>query len=780
MLWMSALGIQPTNARELVEREDALAALESAFDQAAAGNGGLVLVTAEAGGGKTALVERFRESRSRPTRVLCGACDALFTPRPLGPFHDIGLDAGDEFAALLGGGAAPYQVASLLLELLDRSAPTVLVIEDAHWADEATVDVLRLLVRRIASQKALIVVTYRDEAIDSSHPLRLMLGELVPGVAVTRVSLPPLTRDAVEQLAEPSDIDPGELYRVTGGNPFFVTEILASGGAEMPATVRDAVLARAARLTPGARTVLEAVAIAPQQAELWLVEALSGEIDGRLDECMASGMLVPTGGAVAFRHELARLAVEGSLTAARKLSLHRVALEALSARDDADVDVARAAYHADEAQDQGAVLRFAPAAGAQAASRGAHREAAEQYARALRYSHGLPRDELADLLKRYSSECYLTDQADETIDALRKARECYRELGDGVKEGETLTMLSNILWCPGRAAEALQTAAEAVEMLEQFPPGRELASAYSNLATRRWTTGDGEGAHRWGARALELAERIDDPDTLCKALFAAGGSERAERAIEIAARNGLPGQIAFGYLLLAGDASHHRAYDKADAYIDRGLTCCTEHGNHLMRLYLLALRALTELERGLWAEAAESASAVLRERMVSTFPRTRALVVLALVRARRGDPDVHPLLDEARDLSSPTAEPGRITPVAVARAEVAWLGGDFSRVSEVTGEALELAVQTSAVRAIGELQVWRRRAGIEEASLPRNRGAVRARARRRSRRGERTLGRAWLPVRVRPHARTDRQRGGASHGAGRVPRGSVPGRSRRS
>ena len=300
---MSLLDEPQALVAQLVEREHALAELDAAFEQASAGQGRMVLVTAEAGGGKTALIERFCAARVGSARVLRGACDALFTPRPLGPIQDVALKLGPVLTDLLIREVTPYQVAGALFEGMQRRQPTILVIEDVHWADKATLDVLRLLARRIATARVLIVLSYREEVVDAAHPLRVMLGELSPGLAVARVRLGPLTLDGVAQLAEPSGVDPERLHRVTGGNPFFVTEVLASGKHEIPPTVRDAVLARAARLTPPARRLLEAVSIMTPHAELWLVEALSGEIDVKVDECIAAGMLVSESGIVAFRHE---------------------------------------------------------------------------------------------------------------------------------------------------------------------------------------------------------------------------------------------------------------------------------------------------------------------------------------------------------------------------------------------------------------------------------------------------------------------------------------------
>ena len=266
-----------------------------------------MLVAGEAGVGKTVLIRRFTADQ-RDVRVITGACDPLFTPHPLSPLLDIATAVGGELEQVVGGGRVPREVAIALVNELRRKKPTILVVEDIHWADEATLDVLRLLGRRIDQVPALVLVTYRDDELTRGHPLRVVLGNLQASEGIARLKLAPLSATAVAQLAEPYGIDALELHHKTGGNPFFIAEVLAAGRNQIPDTIRDAVLARVARLSHGAQALAEAVAVVPPQAELWLLEALAANEMDRLEECMAMGILVPQVDAVAFRHELARLA----------------------------------------------------------------------------------------------------------------------------------------------------------------------------------------------------------------------------------------------------------------------------------------------------------------------------------------------------------------------------------------------------------------------------------------------------------------------------------------
>jgi class 3 adenylate cyclase/tetratricopeptide (TPR) repeat protein len=710
-------------ADELLERSDALSTLaDSLAAVTGTGRGQLVLVSGEAGVGKTALLRRFSDDRRGSARILWGSCDPLFTPRPLGPLLDVAEVAGGELAEVVQEGR-PHAVASALMRELGSRATTILVLDDVQWADEATLDVLGLLGRRIEAAPALVLLSYRDDELDRAHPLRMVLGALATGPAVRRLEIAPLSRDAVGHLAEPHGVDADELFSKTAGNPFFATEALAAGEAELPHTVRDAVLARAARLSPPAAALLDAVAVAPPHVELWLLEALAGDVIDSLDECLASGVLAHAPDGVAFRHELARVAVEESLPPNRRLLLHRKALAELADPPSGTPDLERLAHHADGAGDGSAVLRFAPAAAARAAALGAHREAAAQYARALQFADSLAPRERAELLALRSHECYLTDQSDEAIDALKKAIECHRGLGDMRKEGDSLRRLANILWCPGRTAEADEAAREAVMVLEQLPPAQELAMAYATRAQLRNDLDDSDGAVAWGTRALELAQRVDATETMIHALNTIGttellagsmnGLEKLERSLQLGQRAGSAEHVGRAFVHLVGAGTRLRTYELADRYLDQGLAYMREQGLDLWRLYLLAFRARIELDRGHWSEAVDSAALVLQKRLISTYPRIQAFVVLGLVRARRGEPDAQSPLDDALALGEPTNELPRIAPVAAARAEAAWLAGDREGVGAATDDAFELALRRGSAWPIGELAYWRWRAGLD-------------------------------------------------------------------
>src|SRR5215469_12061766 len=456
----------------LLEREAQLASLGEYAGEARQGDGRLVLIAGEAGAGKSALVEHAQRGLPGATWHW-GACDGLCTPRPLGPLFDIARTLGGELLELCRADAPREELFSALVRQV--SAPGelhVLVVEDIHWADEATIDLLRFLGRRIRDVPVLLLATYRDEGLTATDPLRIALGDLATQRSVRRISLPPLSADAVAVLADGSGLDPVALYRLTGGNPFYVSEAVQAGMSEVPASARDAVLARAARLGSGSRAVLDAAALIGTRVELVLLEAVAGCPPSAVDELLASGLLAADGMTLQFRHEIARLAVEGAVAAHRHGAIHArtlAALQALGCDDDA-----RMAFHAEAAGDGPAALRHASAAARRAAALASHREAAAQFERALRFADPADPAAAAGLYDGFAYEASLLDRWQEAADARERALALWRDVGDRLREGDTLRWLACSLCSLSRGDEAIAAARAAIALLGPLGPTAEL------------------------------------------------------------------------------------------------------------------------------------------------------------------------------------------------------------------------------------------------------------------------------------------------------------------
>jgi DNA-binding CsgD family transcriptional regulator/tetratricopeptide (TPR) repeat protein len=705
---------------ELLEREHFLGELEAILSDVAAGNGRFVLVSGEAGIGKTSLVERFSEAHKRQARVLWGACDALFTPRPLGPLYDIAHQTQGALLSRLEDEAPRASIfAAVLDELENARLPTIAVTEDVHWADEATLDLLKFLGRRINRINSMLVVTYRDDEVGADHPLRLVLGDL-PHRSVARLRLPPLSEAAVTRLAEGAGRRVEDLYEVTGGNPFFVTEALESKVAGVPVTVHDAVLSRAARLSPHARAVLELVSVVPARTEMRLLYDTISPATSMLEECISAGMLRVEGEAIAFRHELARRALEDSLAAPRRQSLHQLILKALLNRGEPSL-LARIVHHAAQAGDTAAVLKYAPIAARQSSALNAHRESASHYQIALRYADSLPPEEQARLFECRSYECYLTDQMEEALEARREALKIWKQLHDKRRQGDNLRWMSRLTWFLGRTREAEEHSVEAVTILESLPPGPELAMAYSNRAQLHMLADQTEQAVLWGVRAIGLAEGLGATETLVHALnnvgtaeMSAGNEEgraKLEESLRLALRDNLEEHAARAFTNLAASAVKDRNHSLARRYLDSGIAYTTEHDLDSWKLYMTTWRARSHFDQGDWDSAADDAAFVLGHYRVSAITKIPALAVLGHVRVRRGDPDAARLLDEARELAIQTGEPQRIAPVASARAEFAWLKGELEEVLDEARFVLEIARDHYDPWLQGEFAFWMWRAG---------------------------------------------------------------------
>jgi class 3 adenylate cyclase/DNA-binding CsgD family transcriptional regulator len=702
--------------RQLIERGDFLASLQSLLGEALGGSGRLVLLGGEAGVGKSALAAALTAAAAGRV-VRRGCCDNVTTAEALGPL----VDALPELAGVLEGeaGVSRFRLFQHVRELLSQ-APMLLVLEDVHWADEATLEVLRFVGRRLAGTQLMILATFRSEEVGGDHPLTVVLGDLATMPGVVRMQLPALTVSGVRQLLERagSALDANEVYQRTSGNPFYVTEVLAAGAEHVPPTVRDAVLAQVSRLSPAGRDVIAAAAVLGWRAEVDLLAEMSEQPLAAVDECLRRGVLVADGDTVGFRHELARLAVEGSLPRAQRAGVHARALARLTARGSGDDR--RLAHHAAGCGDRAAVFRHAPLAAARAARLGAHREAAEQFQLALRH-HDMPDRRRAILLEQLSYECYLTDQLERGRASRLEALEIHQQGNDALAIGTSQRWLSRLSWMLGRNADSERYATAAVATLEPLGPGRELAMAYSNLAQLRMLAGDTVEVARWGTEAIELARRLGDRETETHALNNVGtalalvgdlaeGRARLTQSLDLAITRDAHEHAARAYNNLGNVEVENRMFSDADRHLRTGIAYCTGRDLDHWRLIMVASLARSLAEQGQYAAAEQCVAEVMRYPGTSPPTRVDALAVAGPLAARRGG-DGTAALDEALPIAVRSGEAQVLVPVALARAEAAWIAGRLSDIAAEVDQAWPAAVAHPRPWELGGLSWWLHAAG---------------------------------------------------------------------
>jgi DNA-binding CsgD family transcriptional regulator len=705
---------------ELLERDAELENMEATLQRAAQGRGSIILVSGEAGIGKSRLVDEFLR-RVKDRAITCwAACDDLVTPTALGPFR--------ELARLIGG--APAQAAAipgisqgelfpLLLEALSAARrPMLLVVEDAHWADAASLDGLKYLGRRIGRIGAVLVITYRDDEVGAQHPLRFVLGEF-PTDVVLRIPLGPLSPAAVARLAGLAGYSVNEVQAACRGNPFLLTEFLSSGEGRVPASVVDSISARLAHCSPQARALLEIAAVVPGRCERAVLTALLPETEGPLEEAREHGLLDYDLAAAWFRHDLARRAAEHLLSPQRRRDLHRALLSVLVP---GGADPARIVHHAEEAADVEALIRFAPLAARQARAAAAHREAVDHYRRLVPHLDRFTAAERADLLAEYTVECYLTDDQPAALDAAERALELRRSLRDADGEGEMLRWLSRLHWWLADPAKAAHAAGAAREVLEPLGPSAGLAMAYSNLAQLHMLAQEQELAVTWATKAIATARKVGDMPALTHALNNLGsarlrvgdlqGRTLLEESLALARREGLDEHAARAFSNLSWTALDYREYERAASYLEVGLALAADRGLEGYVSYLTAQRARLHLDRGEWDQAEADARWVLARPEAPGITSLPALTVLARVRSRRGAPDAAKLLEQVWDAARLTGELQRIAPVAVARAEFAWLRDDRAGILAAIRPALALTAARQRQPWVGdEIAFWLWRAG---------------------------------------------------------------------
>ena len=694
----------------LTERDEPLDLLTDHARAALRGRGSVVLVTGDAGIGKTVLLRELVERTRAELGALWGMCDSLSTPRPLGPLRDV---AGTLGLSLAG---AQHEIFAAAVAAL-RAKPRVFVVEDLHWADEATLDLVRFLARRIAELPLLLVVSYRDP-LPAGHPLVGVLGDLVAAPGARRLPLAPLSQAAVGEILAGHGIDAAEVHRRTAGNPFYVSQIVAQPDSPLPGTVRDAVLARVAGLAASARHSLELLSCTPEAVGRELLAAL-GVTPTTVGVLCGTGLVDPVGNGVVFRHEIARSAILEAVPPGTEPALHTAMITALEA---VGAEPSLLAHHAVAAGDSARILEYAPAAGAQASRSGAHRESVAFYETAL----AVATDPAvrAGLLEAVSEELYLTDRLRAAIAAREQALELRRELGDHAAVGAAHSAISHFSWYAADRAATEAHDRAAIEVLTEAGLPAPLGFALAHHALLAAQIGDLAEARRAAAEVERIADGLDDPAHTAALLrgtaaigvsvarLAAGDTEvradlLAASEVGVRYRQDMLATMPMSNLCTL-DVAQGRLAD-AEASIAHALELSTARDTPICTSLQTGVRARLRFLQGRWDEAEQDARTVLS---ASDLPLSRVWphLVLGLLLARREAPPENPHLDEMWRLATGLDVPGMLAPAAGSLAENSWITRTPDpRLGSAPVAALAEREYPGREAVVEQLGRWRRR-----------------------------------------------------------------------
>jgi DNA-binding CsgD family transcriptional regulator len=696
----------------LLERDRELDVLTRAMAGAGRGLGSGVAVVGEPGAGKTALVSAACD-RVHGIRLLRGGCDPLVTPRPLGPFRDLvtELDGLDRDTALAAICEATYDAL--------RAEPTVLVVEDLHWVDAASVEVLRFLVRRLETAPYTIVVTYRDDEVGPQHSARPLLGDFAGLEQLATLRLAPLSVDAVADLLGGARLEPAHVHRLTGGNPFFVAEVAKEPDRPLPATVRDAVLARTAEIDAADLEVLQLAAAAPDHLDDRVMPPLGVDLP-TLHRLFDTGLLQRDRYGLVFRHELARLAVESTIPSGGAARLHSRLLDALETIEPRDPAVLT--HHAVAATDARRARTYADEAAQQAARAGSHTEAVAFLQIALDHlGHGRL-VERAQLLTRLAEQQYLTSRLDSAIASVTATFALWREVGDpeGLSAAHAACAVYEYYNARRRQAE---DHAERAAALVRERPGLEYGDARATRGYLAYHRSDYGLAEQCRADAAQIAAQVGDEPLGMRSLLVGavtalalgepGARENCVSVIEAARAAGLDELASTGYSNLVYLDVEHRRLAAAERVLEESLAFALERDIPICHHWQTGVRSRLRFLRGRWEASLEDAADALGRAgmpLANVWPH----VVSALIAMRRGETgDAH--LEAAWELAERLDEPLRRLPVLAALAERMWLTGrPDDRVTKVAPLEIDGAERSSATPWVaGDLAVWLWRLGID-------------------------------------------------------------------
>jgi DNA-binding CsgD family transcriptional regulator/tetratricopeptide (TPR) repeat protein len=697
---------------QLLERDAPLARLGAAMAAARRGQGRIVSLEGEAGIGKSALTLAFADSCRETSRVHVGGCEHLTTPEPLGPLRDIARESQGRFSVSPLGSLATYE--GLLRLLTGGKGPALLVLEDIHWADDATLDALRFLGRRIRGAPVVVLVTFRNDEPDSQGRLASLWADM-PRDARERIELLPLSIEAVGQLASREGRISREVYEATGGNPFHVTEYLAAEGEGVPRSVQEVTVARAGRLSAHARRTLECASIFPRQIDEQTLRLIAGDAEhAGVEECLASGMLNAREGALAFRHELARRAINEAMSPLHRRELHAAALDLLRNRSDARA--AEIAHHAEQAGAFAELTLYAIRAAEEAGRLGAYREAVAHLTRAIEHGGGLSDGERAQLLERKAFAAHFCGAFAESIGALEDAIAIHRRAGNVLGVGNALRISGHVHWALGDPALAEAHLEEAVDVLSAESDSWQFALALASQSQFDMLADRNAKAIPAAKEALARAEKLGRRDIALMALtclHTAHASTDLEAAlpdllatIEAARSEGELDAVPRLYTNLTSVLAGARRHENLLQLLDEGVAACAARDQGPLEAYIRGNRAWVLVNMGRLEDAISEAEDVVHGPYPKSSVALSAMIALSRARVRMGQPEGG-VLDQARAFPTSQRDLLRRVPIAVVDAEAQWLDGSRPGALQRLVDAYEGLV-TAGVQLwnIGETALW--------------------------------------------------------------------------
>ncbi|NIJ55515.1 helix-turn-helix transcriptional regulator [Dyadobacter arcticus] len=712
---------------ELIERSGFLTRLNTQFEQTIDGEGHCILLSGEAGIGKSSLVKAFCNERKKDCRVFKGTCDAMFTPRPLAPIHDVIWQIGSETLTRSSNtGNRGELFADFIYEIKNLREPSIIIFEDIHWADEATLDFIKFLARRITHLGCLFILTYRDDEIHSRHPLRALLGQL-PNDSFTRLELTPLSRQAVAKMATDKGYSGEDVFFISGGNPFYVNEILASYSIGIPENIIDSILSVCHRQSEATREVWELLSVAPTGLEVRYLEKLMPDYTAIIEKSLDSKILLLKENKLFFKHELYRRTIESSVSHFARVSLNNKILNLLL--ENSEQEMERIIHHAEWANEHELMLQYIPLAARHAASMGAHLEAAKLFYTAITHYKGHDTAKLIYYYESYAYECYLTNQIKEAIKYEEKLLVLFQQQEDTEKTGDCMRFLSRLWWFEGNRNEAEKYGCEAVEVMEGQPDSRVKAQVLSNISQLKMLSHQPYECMVWGQLAIAMAKKLGDMETLSHALNNIGtvqmempdlkqaGIDVLKESLQIALTGSFHEHAARAYTNMGASSIRLKDFGFAKKILDEGIYYSEKRELDSWTNYMLSLRARMELETGAWDEAYTTAEKLLANEEQPSVISIGPMIIIGIIKMRRSEAGALPILLQAKTKAFETMELQRIIPAMVALLEYEWLTGDHVLNTNELECTIEMTEEMGSVYDNNEFYLWLRKVKRQEVSV---------------------------------------------------------------